>query len=62
MRNFSSYKDEILRLKSDYGNVTDKIIDLAGRELYKNPKHPIGILRYKMEEYFLNERFFKSKM
>lgn len=32
-------------MKTDYGNVTPKIAELADRKLYKNPSHPIGIIK-----------------
>lgn len=63
-RYFSTFAEkvckEILEKKSPYGNVTPKIMELAGQELYKQPNHPLGIMRYKMEEFFTNDKYKKG--
>lgn len=45
-------EEEFAALKTPYSNVTEKILELAGQELYKQPNHPLGIMRYKFEEFF----------
>jgi phenylalanyl-tRNA synthetase alpha subunit len=42
-----------------YRNVTPAIIDKIGRNLHRNDKHPLGIIKAKIEEY-MNE-FYKEK-
>ncbi|EAS07559.1 phenylalanine-tRNA ligase (macronuclear) [Tetrahymena thermophila SB210] len=63
-KHFSSVTEQIRKeieeKKSPYGNITPKIIELAGQELYKQPNHPLGIMRYKMEEFFTNDKYKKG--
>lgn len=55
-------REEYLAKKTSYGNVTEKILELAGRELHKQPNHPLGIMRFKMQEFFLNESIPKGHL
>lgn len=55
-------REEYLVKKSSYSNVTDKILELAGRELYNLPNHPLGIMRFKMQEFFLNNSIPKGHL
>ena len=43
-------------LKTPYGNISDKMISYIGRDLYRDPNHPLGIIKIKIED------FFESKM
>ncbi|EGR27575.1 phenylalanine-tRNA probable, putative [Ichthyophthirius multifiliis] len=51
---------EILSKKTPYGNVTEKIISLAGQELHKKPNHPLGIMRYKLQSFFEDKQIPKG--
>ena len=51
-----------MRMKSDYGNVTPKIAELADRQLLKNPGHPLGILKKQIETFFTERRYYKSEL
>lgn len=55
-------RDEILSHKTEYGNVPEKILELVDRKLYLNPKHPLGIVNKKLEEFFANPDVYKSKL
>ncbi len=51
-----------MRQKTPYGNITPKMAELAARSLLSDPKHPLGILRKKIEEFFIAERFYKGPL
>ena len=42
-------------MKNEYGNVNDKIISYLGKNIYKDPNHPLGIIKHKIEDFFSNE-------
>lgn len=48
--------------KSDYGNVTPRILDLTQRELTKIPNHPLRTLRNKCEEFYTTGNAQKSEL
>ena len=60
--NQPSVREQISAVKTDYCNVPDKIIDLAERKLYLNPKHPLGILSKKLGDFFSNPDIYKSDL
>jgi len=57
-----SVREQLLAHKTEYCNVPDKIIDLAERKLYLNPKHPLGILTKKLGDFFSNPDIYKSDL
>ena len=42
---FCHLKEQILKNKTEFGNVTDKIISYVGKDLYKQNTHPLGIIK-----------------
>lgn len=57
-----SIRDEILRKKNDYCNVSDKILDLVDRRLYMQADHPIGILWDKLKEFFSDPSRYRGPL
>ena len=47
--------------KSDYGNVTPRILDLTQRELTKIPNHPLRTLGNKCKEFYTSDSIKKSE-
>ena len=41
-------------MKNGHGNVSEKIISYLGRNIYKDPNHPLGIIKHKIEDFFSN--------
>ena len=48
--------------KSDYGNVTDRILDLTQKKLTKIPNHPLKTLADKCREFYTSESIKKSDL
>ena len=55
-------KDEILDTKTDYSNISDRIIDLVDRKLYTDSNHPLGIIWDKLKEFFSDPEKYRGPL
>ena len=44
MRSSNKISEDVLKIKSDYSNISGSILDLADRRLYKVKNHPLATL------------------
>lgn len=58
-RSFSIIQ-QINERKTEFGNVNPKILSFVGRNIYKNPNHPLGILKGLLERDFQGFKVFDS--
>lgn len=58
----TSIKDQILSLKNAEGNVPDKVLDAVDAKLYHQKNHPLGIIKTKIEDFFVSQRHPKSTL
>jgi hypothetical protein len=55
-----STRDQILKIKNDFSNVSPKILDLVDKRIHEIEAHPLNTIKERMRNFFQNLDIEKS--
>ena len=55
-----SNKEQILKLRNDYSNVSPKILDLVDQQIHKIEGHPLNTIKERLRRFFQDQTSEKS--